>query len=300
MYESISENSGQFELVSLKPDGGSIRFSPPALPGFREFSFPKRFFITDSQVFVLATANAIDPNNPSARKGFSTFLFVYNYQGNLDRTITLEPGLNPLSFAVFESGNILLVMQDRFSKRTRLIVANQDGSKRSELSLFDYDHAEKMEPPDRQPGPDASADLLMALSTAQYLPSGRNLLIVPRQSTSLPILEVSEQGVLRQVALQLPKGRLVDTVLPADRGNWVVRTGVASKDALSSAAGGSSAGFLTDRSLYEFDQADGRLVGTTTMAENLWPVCKRDGQFIFLTTRPEDGHMQIVRGSSTR
>jgi len=298
-YEEGVNRSGNFELLSLRPTGDVVHLVAPTPPGYRALSPPEKFFVTDAHVFQLGTAAKLDPTDPSKSSGYSSFIVEYDYKGSWVSTIKLETRLNPLALATFESGDFLIVSEDKFSERVRMLVVGQDGERRSELNLFDRDYIDHIKSSANILPEDAPQYLRRMMSFAQYLPYGKNLLVVPKQ-TSLPVIKLNEHGVVASVRLQLPKGKTLARLLPTNGRDLIARSGSGTSDAYSADGSGKSAVYTTEPMLFEFDPTEGKLIPTAKVAPDLTPLCQRDGEYSFLTTRPEDGRLQIVRAPPGR
>lgn len=298
-YETYLDDLGVFKLESLSPSGDAFSFNPVAPPvGHKAYSSPFSYFVSNSRVLTLVTADKVDAMDRSRKLGFSRFILEYDYKGNFLKSIALEPGPTILAIAGFDSGDILLVTQDTFSKNVNLIVVDGSGASQSELKLFDNDYLGMIRGGDKQePLPDGDQILGRMLSNAQYVPYGKNLLVVP-VGTSLPILEVNERGVIRSVSLNLPKGEVIGSMLPTTGLNWMIMVATTK----NSAAGSSSDGSVTisTHEIQEFDPTEGNPVRRIDVTKGLYPVCQYNGDFLFLTTRPEDGHLQSLKGSFSR
>jgi len=146
--------------------------------------------------------------------------------------------------------------------------------------------------------PDAAKYLQMMLVDAQYVPYGENLLVVP-VNTMFPILELNETGILRSVSLDLPMGAVIGSMLPTNGRDWLVMVGKTKNDVDTYSSDKPSA-TITSPEIQEFDPTDGRLIRKIEISKGLYTLCQRDGALLFLTTRVEDGRLQVVKGTFSR
>ena len=297
-FETYSDDSGMFTLQSLSPAGRVIGFQAATAPGYGAYSSPFSTFVTNSRVYTLVTADKVDPMETSRKLGFSRFVLEYDYKGSFIKSIPIEAGPTVLAIAAFNSGDILLVAQEKYSKRVSLSLIDDSGSKRSDLNLFDKDYLGLIKGRDGASVPDAANYLKMMLADAQYVPYGENLLVVPI-NTMLPILELNEGGILRSVSLDLPKGGVIGSMLPTNGRDWMVMVGKTKNDVDTYSSDKSSA-TITTPEIQEFDPTDGQLIRKIEISKGLYTLCQRDGELLFLTTRVEDGRLQVVKGTFSR
>ncbi len=285
-----------FSLYLLSPEGRVIRFQSNAIPGFAAPSPPSHFAVTSSRIYAMVRAEKIEPGTNSIVSGYRDFILEFDYKGGLHKTIPLEIGLNPLSFAVFESGQILVPTLDKFNNQVKLTVIDESGSRRYDLSLFDASYNKAIEAAGSTKVPDAGQYIWRLISTAQFIPYGENLILAPINS-ALPLLEINEHGVLKSMPLSLPKGRVLTSMIPSTSGNWLATVGTVRYASDSLRVSGDITA-LTDPGVIEFSPVDGSIVSVTALSKDLSLVCKRDQDFIFYTTRSEDDRLQVVRGRS--
>jgi hypothetical protein len=85
-------------VVALTPGGDVVRFGLHAVDGYQDVTSALRYFVSASHVYILASANKIDPMNPGKTLGHFDLIEVFDLKGVLTQSIVLEPGLHPVNF----------------------------------------------------------------------------------------------------------------------------------------------------------------------------------------------------------
>jgi hypothetical protein len=297
MWESDKNPDALPLLYRLAPSGDVVRFTYDGAVGFRDFSDLARFFISESKVSGLTTAHPIEPSDPSKRGSQKNVVVTYDYDGTLRNIAELEPEINPATVAVFPSGDLLIVSIDKWSKEPHLLILDTDGVKKGEVSIDtdDYHGANGA----GAKGPAHDAYVANVMNAAQFVPYGNDLLLIFPQ-TRFPVLELSEHGVVRSIPLQIPEGKTIASAVQSNGRAILVRTGHSEGDSYALTPEEEvtkQKNYYADDQILEFNGSDGTLVRSIQVHHDLTPVCHYNNEFDFLTSRPEDGRVQIVKGT---
>jgi hypothetical protein len=292
-----------FHIYRLKPSRDAVRLGEPNVEGLSSFSLPASYFVTSSKTYVLRQATIVDLSSQISSTASIYVVVVYDGDGSIQNVVRLDPDIHPVSVGAFGSGDLLVLSVDKLNHSTRLLKFDTEGRLLGELRLFDEDYGAKLALGPKATPAKVGAYLERMLANAQFLPVGDNILIVPIQ-TRLPLLEINEHGVVRSTQLALPAGKSLSAVVPSDDGMLHVQLDQSSGDAYALSdddfAKGKTVAYQADPCIYDFNASDGSLVDRVSFAKELIPLRKDGADFIFLTTRPEDGHLQVVKGSIAR
>lgn len=305
MTEDMADAHELPALNRLTPAGDIVRFSYDAAGpanGFRFINPPSRYFVSESTVATLNWAQRADPSNPSrADPAKSTraphLVMTYDYDGTLKKIAALEPGINPSTIAAFPSGDFLIAYSDKVRKQPHFLVLDADGDEKGELRI-DMDQYHGADPATKSKGP-AHRDYVARVMTAlRFVPYGDDLLLVSPQA-SFPLLEISEHGLVRPIALQLPLGKTIASVLPSNGRTILVNPGHSEGDLYAQPLDDydKQKPYFLDDEILEFNGSDGTLLRSIEIAHDLHPACNSNNEFYFLRPRPEDGRLEVVKGT---
>lgn len=283
-------------LLGIHPDGTVTSLPWRLVPGFTDVSLPKSIFVGNGHEYVLVNAE-----RKTAKPGYVSrypLVLTFDVKGSLVGTVVLSQDLNPLSFGVFPSGNILLVSEDRLNHRMALNLVGADGVPIRELHLNDSDFVVRASHmPAAARGPSSySTSLLIAMS--KFFPSSNHLLLVPLETSGLPIVELDERGVVRSVVPLLPNNMVIESFLPTnDASSWKVRPAtVLENDTETLDSQGKVLGVATRPAnrIAVISRTDGSLQREIDIGgPGIQPACEIDGTFRFLTSS-DQGRLQVV------
>jgi hypothetical protein len=283
-------------LVGIHPDGTVTNFQWRSVPGFTDISLPKSIFVGNGHEYVLVNAES-----KAAKQGYMSrypVILTFDMKGSLVRTVVLEQDLSPLSFGVFPSGNILLASEDRLNHRMALDLVGADGVLIRDLRLNDSDFVVRAsQMPAAARGPSSySTSLLIAMS--KFFSSGNHLLLVPLETSGLPIVELDELGVVRSVVPHLPDNMVIESFLPSDdASSWKVRPAtILENDKETLDSQGKVLGVATRpvNQIAEISRTDGSLQREINIGgPGIQPACEIDGTFQFLTSSGQS-RLQVV------
>ena len=288
-----------FVIVGLTSSGDVVKFAPQPIPGYRNLLSLARYFVSSSNVYLLEMADKIDPMDSRKVTGRSRLIQIFDHKGQLTQTIVLDPGIDPLNLAAFETGEILLLSPDTLNKTTRLLLIDEAGRPESELSLFDNDFASQLDIAAKYRNGEA---LSRVLATASLEPRGQNLLLTTSQ-VNFPVLELNQHGLVRATKLALPPGTTVQSILPSDDGllhaligSFLSRSSPHSTPGSDSAAGESKV--FSPTQIDVFYPQDGSLLRRISLTVGPMPVCAIKDRYTFLAPREEDGKLQVIHATS--
>jgi hypothetical protein len=282
-------------LLAIHPDGTVTSFAWRSVPGFTDISLPKSIFVGNGRVYVLVTGES-----KSVKRGYISdypLVLAFDESGALISTVVLEQDLKPLVLGVFPSGNIVLVSEDRLNHRMALNLVGTDGTPLKEMRLYDNDflvNASRM--PAAAHGTSNYSPLLL-ISMSKFFASDNHLLLVPLETSGLPIVEIDEHGVLHSVIPHLPENMVLEAFLSSSGSSFTVRLGKlieSDKEIVDSQ--GKVLGVATRPSerITELSRTDGSLLREIDIGgPGVQPACENNGTFRFLTSNAQRG-LQVV------
>jgi hypothetical protein len=290
-------NRDRLALLAIHVDGTVTSFPWRSAPGFADISMPKSIFVGNGRVYVLV--NAERKSAKQAHGSSYPLVLAFDKEGSLVATVVLEHDLNPLVLGVFPSGNILLVSEDRLNHGMALNLVGADGTPIRELRLnaSDFVMRAAQMPAAVRGTSNYSPPLLISMS--KFFPSGDHLLLVPLETSGLPIVELSEREVLHSVIPHLPDNMVLEAFLPSnDALSWKVRLAtILENDKEMMDSQGKVLGVATRPSarIAELSRTDGRLLQEIDIGgDGIQPACETNGTFRFLTSGAGQGHLQVV------
>lgn len=295
---SASQNGAHaIMIVALNSSGSVVRFIPEEIPGYRNAVSLLRYFVSKSYVYVLAMADKIDPMDSQKVVGRFRLIEVFNHQGELTKSIVLDPEIKPINLAAFESGEILVFSLDQLNHTARLFLLDAAGRLESELKPFDDDFVTKLDLAAKAQSdlsvPHDNEALFQLLGLASLAPYGENLMLAASK-VNLPVLELNQHGVVHSMTLALPPGTTIHALLPSDDG--LLHAVVGDLRSISSSPGEVQQGFLQTE-IDEFYPQDGSLFRRVSLEAGPKPVCAMKGNYTFLAPREADGRFQLIRAT---
>jgi hypothetical protein len=282
-------------LLAIHPDGSVTSFPWRFANGFSNISRPKSVFVGNGRVYVLVEGS----RDPAAegQNSFYPIALAFNQAGALIRAAVLEQGLDPLVLGAFKSGNLVVISEDRLNHRMALDLFRADGMPIRQLELNDSDYlaqASKMAT-GREPR-SYNSTLLIAMS--KFFPFGDHLLLVPLETSGLPIIELGEEGVVKAVVPQLPEGTVLDSLISSTASRLKVRLGAVVETqhpALDSQGNLLSFGTEPSERITELSLADGSVVHEIDLGSApVQPACESGGVLRLLTSSGNAGKLSVV------
>lgn len=286
----------RFLVTGLTPSGNVVQFAHTDIAGLRDFVPEIRYFVSASRVYTLERADIYDPADPTKDLGRAHVILIYDYKGVYQSAVRLEPGLNPINVAAFPSGDILVVSLDKLNQTTRLLIFDQAGRPVKELKLFDDDYALKLQLEDKADKSVTASDSAWThLSLAHWVPFGENLLMSPSLGP-LPLIEISENGVVRSTALSLPDNALVSGIFESGDNDKVYH--VVANVATPAPGGDGQKSLSIPSEIDDIHPGDGTILKRVKFARGLMPACVSDDTYTFVSPREDDGKLQVIRATA--
>ena len=291
-------------VTALGPSGSVVRFLPGKIPGLRNFVPELRYFVSPSKVYTLEMAKICDESDPQKTLGRAHLIFIFDYKGAQQGVIRLDPELNAVNIAAFASGDLLVVSVNKWNQTTRLLILDSKGRRMDELSLFDEDYMQKLQPSvkEKKADPEANERASRQLALSKWVPFGDNLLVAPT-AAQLPLIEVNENGIARTTTANLPRGVVIGALLASNDKVYHVLAGHLKPDdpqaTEAGPPGAPGATFISDE-IDDINPGDGTLLRRINFAHGLSPACAQDEHYTFITPREDDGKLQLIHGTVIR
>ncbi len=202
----------------------SQTYSPSAISDLHDIDISD-FFPSKSKVGFLVRGTKDLPGPPGHGKSpagiawssYHDYIAEFNRNGSYKESIQLPVSYHISHFAIFPSGEFLVTGYDQINSTVRLLLLSSSGQISRTIDL----------PASRTPAAgdapygsvDAARTTTKLMSTFVFTPYNEDILVWRINSTD-PILDVTSDGGVREVPLQMPSGFVfVDMVPSNDR--WV-------------------------------------------------------------------------------
>ena len=147
----------------------------------------------------------------------SSYIVVFSRDGEYKRAIRVADDFEIRKLAIFPSGVFLAFGYDRRKHAPKAVMLREDGTLLKSLEIPQKDVPESM------------SDSSHTIVPAQIV--GRDhTLIIALTKGSYPLLEISEGGALRTISPRLAVGEQLESLVPADKGIFVVARRESQKD----------------------------------------------------------------------
>jgi hypothetical protein len=264
------------DRVSQKFDGNSIT----DIHGLELISsFPTRTMVA---FLVQGTKTSADAaTTESQRETKHYFVAEFDRAGHYKKAIQLATEFPLFRLAVLDSGEFLVTGYDSATDSERLLLLDDLG---------------QLVRPIDQPLSDAERSARRSASSTMRMYAGaqssgltnfvgyKDKVLVWRSGTNDPVLEVNGDGAKREVSIAVPKGSVLQDVVPSDD-QWIIHV---SADVASSAGPRELSGYQ----YYEVSPLDGSLERQLSTASS--PInsiaCKSRGKYIAFAT-DKDNHL---------
>lgn len=304
----VNDSRVAFPAITFTPEGDGVRnFSiysidlgdslrvrryDPGLSGLHQISPSSWFAISSSRVILKVTALTPQEELNGSSKNPHPFLLFFGKEGNFLRATPLNLPFEIGGVGVFDSGNLLIVSSS--TATSQWTVLSEDG-----------EIVRRLIPTSSETPPSEKTTLVSALHAnkglLQILPWNHHLLILEMNSVS-PILEITEQGILRTTSLKVPKEMYLGRFIPTDGKTWKVALGhVVDKD---SAETGLRAGHFFMDKVAEFDSSSGELIRYIDVTDSTHYAaaiaCEKTGSYFFLSADPKGKDLLIEESKVIR
>jgi hypothetical protein len=282
-------------LLGIHPTGSVTNFPLHSVPGY-DTSQPISSFAGNGHVYVLVHGRP----KSAEQDGIAplSLILVFDTDGSLTKTVAVSQDLNPLVLGVFPSGHFLLASEDRLNRRMALHLLDSGGHTLREIRMNDSDFLVRAaQLPAALRGP-ANYSPFLLISMSKFFPSGDNLLLVPLETYGLPIVELSERGILSSTIPQLPNNTVLEGFISSNASDFKMRLATfIDNDKEVFDSDGKVLGIATRPStqIVQISRADGRILREVEIGgSGIRPACETDGTYRFLTAGAGQGSLQIV------
>jgi hypothetical protein len=291
---------GHSSLVYVKANGEFNSIPSESVPGYTSVFSPEQFLLSGGNIYVLTSGLRNNTGTKDDKPKRENIVLVFDGSGALRSTIPIDPAIDPTSFGVFGSGDLLILSEDPLNQRMQLSTIDSSG-RIHELRLSADDFT-------RHKGPSATGSEgavtfspVALIAMTEIVPYGANLLLVPLASSNLPVLEIDESRVVRSVVPHLPKGAVVTDLVPSSGRTWQIRLGLLNTSTyrrLDTNGQANGASYLSSKTILEVNPSDGEIIRQIDLGvPGVHPVCERDGVYTLLTSRHQDKMLQLVTAS---
>jgi len=295
LVDGYGLSNERLALLAFHPDGTVTSYPYRSVPDFARFSEPKSIFVGNGRVYVLISAEYV-PAGPGALSRYPLVL-AFSKDGALLSTTVFEQDLDPVVLGVFPSGNIVLISERSVNQEMDVRLLSANGTPIRELKLKDNDFLMRTtRTPEATPLASSFSPTFM-ISQSKLYPSGENLLLVPLETSGLPIVELDENGVLHSAIPQVPENMVLEAFLSSNSSSLKLQlsTVLRSNDEVLDPQG-KILGIATRPStrISEFSREDGSMLREIEIgAQEPEPACEADGAFRFLTSGSR-GSLEVV------
>ena len=199
-------------------------YSPAAIPDLHDV-FVLGFYPTSSKVAFLVRAAKDLPGNPGPGQSpagipwsrYHTYVAEFNRDGSYKGKIELPISYKVVRFAIFPSGEFLVIGYDELNSVVRMLLLSSSGDVVRTIDLPASRTAVAGDTPFRSAvGARAASKVLASLMLTPY----NQDILAWRTNSNDPILDVTSGGGVREVPLQVPAGFAFAGMIPSsDR--WI-------------------------------------------------------------------------------
>lgn len=201
----------------------------------RNFTVPEKRVLSaiwsypgEDEVATLLRATAREQGGSGQHAKDDYYISLSKRDGTFSRQIKLDIKFEPLKLAVFDSGDFLVLGIDPLNMQPLLALLDSDGSylRRIDLDARPLAASGSLQAINRRAIDHAGAWEAAAIPVydAMFVPYGSDVLFF-QPGSELPVRIFNEGGEVNAVRLALPKGQLLQFILPAAKNDtWIVRT----------------------------------------------------------------------------
>ncbi|MGB2607065.1 MAG: hypothetical protein WBC78_25905 [Candidatus Sulfotelmatobacter sp.] len=275
-------------LVSASPEGVGHTFRLDGVPELHISSEVDHYASDSEVVFLVRASKETEPIKQTYSVGSyqgeytrnaeqqHLYILAFSRKGEYLRAAEIEQGLSIQRLGVFPSGALLAFGLEAKDHSPKLVMLKEDGTLLKSLEIPSGDAPEQL---------GVSRGRGFTIAQSDLVTVGRSIIIV-QNKTTFPLLEVSEGGAVRAIRPRLPDGDQIETVIPSDRGLYLIA--VAKNEQQSSS-----------EVIYEADPASGTVLRRFELNDLQTPsdvACIHDGKFLSIDYR--DGKVAPLVGSA--
>jgi hypothetical protein len=131
-------------------------------------------------------------------------------------------------------------------------------------------------------------------------PYRQDLLLVPANTSGLPIVEINESGIVRSITPQLPEKSILSRWLDSDDLTWHIYPGKVHGKPQTDTQSGKVSGVASigSNQIDEINPNDGSVTRTILIPPGgVLPACEHGGDYLFVTSHMHDGLLELVKGT---
>ncbi|HEY2858928.1 MAG TPA: hypothetical protein VGJ21_10970 [Terracidiphilus sp.] len=210
-------------LLGVHPDSTVTSFPWWSVPQFSWMSLPQSVFVGNGHVYVLDRGRRI--SKEQERTPVSPVVLKYDMAGHLQETISPAEDRNAFVLGVFPSGHMLLIAEDRLNHRMSLDLLDEHGVFIRVLRLNKDDFVERAAQLPTASRGTGSYSTNSLISSSELVPWNGHLVLVPLYSSGLPIIELSEDGVVSSITPHLPEGTVIESLISVGASTVTIQPG---------------------------------------------------------------------------
>jgi hypothetical protein len=276
-------------LLGVHPDSTVTSFPWWSVPEFSWMSPPRSVFVGNEHVYVLDRGRRI--SKEEERTPVSPVVLKYDMAGNLLETITPGEDRNAFVLGVFPSGHMLLISEDRLNHRMAIDLLDERGVFIKDLRLNKDDYVERAAQLPTALRGTGSYSPNSLISSSELEPWNGHLVLVPLYANGLPIVELSEDGVVSSVTPQLPNGTVIEALISVGASTVTIQPGKVLQSGNPTVdAQGKFMGVPTHPlpRITLISRANGGIVKEVDLGSpDVEPECESAGVYRFLTSDPQ-------------
>lgn len=291
---------GHVSLVAVTPKGEMIRYAGQSVPGYQRISTPESYFGANGKVYALVYGEKQSLTAEQQKHISVPLVLVYDDKAMLTDVVPIDPTIDPISIGAFANGDLLVLSEDEFNQRMRLTILDSTGGASRELRLFDSDAMAH----EGASASSAKGKLTYSPDTLAHFteihPYGQDLLLVPANTSGLPIVEINENGIVRSITPQLPEKSILSRWLDADDLTWHIYPGKVHGKPQTDMQSGKVSGVASigSNQIDEINPNDGSVTRTILIPPGgVLPACEHGGDYLFVTSHMHDGLLELVKGT---
>jgi hypothetical protein len=219
------------EIYSISKLREVKKIKLPVPTGYKAFVLGSFFPATHRLVALILADQPLDPKTPQEKGKLTPFLSTVDRDGDQPNLVKLDLLFKPLKAAIFDTGEFLILGTDMVNLKPVLAIVHEDGSlnRMLDLDARKYESSQDLNQIYSRRANDSNTDAaqrlaLDALSAAEFVPWGEEILLVQRGST-LPVYRFRSAALIGTVTIKPPDGFLTDSIMGSgEKDTWVVLT----------------------------------------------------------------------------
>jgi hypothetical protein len=275
-------------LTSASPEGVGHTFRLDRVPELHISSEVDHYASDSEVVFLVRASREIKPIKRTYSVGSyqgeytsnaaeqHLYILAFSREGEYLRAAEIEQEFSIQRLGAFPSGALLAFGFGGKDHSPKLVMLKEDGALLKSLEIPSGDAPEQL---------GVSRGRGFTVAQSDLVTVGRSIIIV-QNKTTFPLLEVSEGGAVRAIHPKLPDGDRIETVIPSDRGLYLIAVAKNEQQSPSEV-------------IYEANPASGAVMRRFELSDLQTPsdmACIHDGKFLSIDY--SDGKVVPLVGST--